>query len=295
MTVESIGVAGSGRVAGALAIALGAAGVPLSVVAARSGQARAGIARQIGAADSALHELPRYASIALLAVSDDAIAAVAQELAESGGPPLRVALHTSGGAGPDALDALRQQGTAIGVLHPLQTIPSAEAGARSLAGSTFAYAGDPAAEAVARKLIEALEGTALRIDPPRWQYYHAAAVMVSNYQAALVEAALELMEGAGVDRPAALAALRPLIEQSTCNILKSGPRAALTGPIRRGDLGTVVRHIQAIRNAPAGVRELYAAAGLQTIALAERAGLPAGEAREIAKALAGAAGSERVR
>lgn len=284
--VDSVGIVGSGRLASTLALLLPARGVRVAAVAARSGEARTRLANRVdGATASAIPELAEYTSVALIAVSDDAIPHVAWQLANSDSA-LRVAIHTSGAAGPEALAELHARGTAIGVLHPLQTIPSPEAGITALPGSAFAYAGDIAAQTVAQNLVEALGGTPLPIAADRWQHYHAAAVMASNYQAALVEAALELMEAAGVQRHTALEALRPLIQQSTRNILASGPDAALTGPIRRGDLGTVVRHLLALRQAPAGVRELYAAAGLQTVVLAERAGLPAAEAQEIAKALA---------
>jgi predicted short-subunit dehydrogenase-like oxidoreductase (DUF2520 family) len=285
VSVESIGIIGTGRMAGTVARLLSGRGLHVTAVAGRSAEKREHLAQSVDAFPVELSDLPAYASIAVIAVSDDAIPVVAESLSSSGSS-LRIALHTSGAAGPEALESLRSRGTSIGVLHPLQTVPSAAAGVAALPGSTFAYAGDKSAEEFAYRIVEVLDGSPLRIDPSRWQHYHAAAVMVSNYQAALVDAALELMEGAGVDRHTALLALRPLIEQSTGNILQSGPAAALTGPIRRGDLNTVLRHILALRKAPPEVLELYAAAGLQTVSLAERSGLPPAEAQEIAKALA---------
>jgi len=137
----------------------------------------------------------------------------------------------------------------------------------------------------AGELIEALRGRALAIDPERWQHYHAAAVMACNYHVTLVDAALELMENAGIGRGPALDALRPLIQATTDNVLNAGPEAALTGPVRRGDAGTIRRHLAALSTASEETRKLYVAAGRRTIALAKRAGLDRGAAVEIAAAL----------
>jgi predicted short-subunit dehydrogenase-like oxidoreductase (DUF2520 family) len=121
-----------------------------------------------------------------------------------------------------------------------------------------------------------------------WQHYHAGAVMACNYQMTLVDAALELMEVAGIRRDAALEALGPILRATTENILTCGPEQALTGPIRRGDAGTIARHLAALENASPGTRQLYVAAGLRTITVAERAGLEPSAVREVAKALSGA-------
>ncbi|MGD0499721.1 MAG: Rossmann-like and DUF2520 domain-containing protein [Bryobacteraceae bacterium] len=271
---DAIGIAGTGRVAQALAALLrrnGAAGIVVA-------------GRRSGAI--ALRELPRRARRILIAVADDAIGEVAGELA-AGGLRDGIALHTCGSAGPEALAALRASGNSIGVLHPLQTVPTPERGVETLAGAVFACAGDARAVAWARALIAQLGGKPLAIDPLHWQRYHAAAVMASNYHAALVDAALELMEDAGIRRGPALEALAPLIRAATDNVLALGPEAALTGPIRRGDVGAVQRNLQALEDATPETRNLYVSAGLRTLALARRAGLSDGAARRIEAALEG--------
>jgi predicted short-subunit dehydrogenase-like oxidoreductase (DUF2520 family) len=231
-----------------------------------------------------MRELPRCARCILIAVSDDAVTSVADEL-EASGLEGGIVLHTSGSAGPDALACLRRSNNSTGVLHPLQTVPTAARGIETLPGSTFACSGDDAAMSWAGELIEALRGRALAIDPERWQHYHAAAVMACNYHVTLVDAALELMENAGIGRGPALDALRPLIQATTDNVLNAGPEAALTGPVRRGDAGTIRRHLAALSTASEETRRLYVAAGRRTIALAKRAGLDRGAAVEIAAAL----------
>jgi predicted short-subunit dehydrogenase-like oxidoreductase (DUF2520 family) len=232
----------------------------------------------------AMAELPRYASSILIAVSDDAIGQVASALA-TGGLRNGVVLHTSGAAGPEALSELRGAGNSVGAIHPLQTVPSAERGIETLPDAAFAFGGDPAATAWARSLITLLDGRALAVDAKKWQHYHAAAVTACNYQMTLVDAALEMMEIAGIERGEALHALGPILRATMENILSVGPERALTGPIRRGDVGTIRRHLAALDSAVPETRRLYVAAGLRTVTIARRAGLDAGAARDVANAL----------
>ena len=104
--------------------------------------------------------------------------------------------------------------------------------------------------------------------------------MACNYQITLVDAALELMAIAGIGRDIALDALGPILRATMDNILTSGPERALTGPIRRGDVGTIRRHLAAVGDALPETRQLYITAGKRTLALAERAGLGANAAQE---------------
>lgn len=278
---SAIGIAGTGR----MAKALGALLPPVSAVAGRCARSTEEAARFIGSPLAvSFRELPGYSRHILLAVADDAIPAVASALAAAGLTGATV-LHTSAAAGPDALDVLRAAGNSTGVLHPLQTVPSAERGVQTLPGATYAYAGDEAAVRWARSLIERLGGQGLAVDPARWPHYHAAAVMACNYHVTLVDAALELMQIAGISRGAALEALGPIVRATTGNILASGPELALTGPIRRGDVGTIRRHLAALEDSLPETRDLYTAAGLRTVAVARRAGLPPGAAGDVVRVL----------
>jgi len=283
---DAIGIVGTGRLAQALGALLRGSGLPVCAVAGRNRKAAEDASAFIGcAAALSIKELPRRAQHILVAVSDDAIPAVARELA-SGRLKGSVVLHTSGAAGPEALAALRDNGNAVGVLHPLQAVPDAKRGMETLPGAAYAFAGDERACAWARVLIKHLDGKPLAVDPGRWRHYHAAAVMASNYNVTLVDAALELMEIAGLGQRQALDALAPLIRGTTENILLSDPAAALTGPVRRGDTGTVRGHLAALEGGSPETRRLYASAGLRTVMLARRAGLPASVADELVKILA---------
>lgn len=284
-SARELGIVGTGRVAKSLGALLSRCGFPIVAVAGRSLESARETARFVGSAEAvAIVRLPRYASRILIAVSDDAIAPVAQSLAR-GHLRSGIVLHTAAAAGPEALSSLREQDNSVGVLHPLQTIPSAERGIETLPGAAFACAGDDAATAWAGTLIATLGGRPLSIPAPQWHLYHAAAVFASNYHVTLIDAALELMQGAGLARGEALDALRPIIRATTENILSNGPELALTGPILRGDAGTVRKHSRALERCLPETKDLYAAAGLRTVKLAMRSGLSSEAARKVTEAL----------
>lgn len=167
------------------------------------------------------------------------------------------------------------------MLHPLQTVASPEQGVESLQGVTFGLAGDGPALDWAEEIVALVDGRPLRIAAERFSRYHAGAVMASNALMAVIDAALVLMADAGVDREAALRALAPLARTSVENAVTAGPRAALTGPIARGDAATVAEHMDALNDAPATVVALYRAAARHLLELARERGLPEANVRAL--------------
>lgn len=280
---EPIGIAGAGRVAQAVGRALRERGEPVAFVASRNREHAQAAAEFIGAGVTAveLTALAAHAHRILLAVSDNALRTVAEALSAAATPG-GIALHTSGARDVDELDALRAAGFSCGTIHPLQTLSSTIQGTQALRGAWFAISGDGPAVEWARRIACLLEGECLEIAPGRRPLYHAAAVMASNYMVALVDAAQELMSAATRSEPgAALQALAPIASAALDNALRAGPAAALTGPIERGDAETIAMHLSALSEAPEQIRNLYIAAGLQTLALARRKGLSPGAATEI--------------
>jgi predicted short-subunit dehydrogenase-like oxidoreductase (DUF2520 family) len=96
--------------------------------------------------------------------------------------------------------------------------------------------------------------------------------MASNYLVALMDAAVILMKAAGIEQEQALRALAPLVRASVGNALTMSPVQALTGPVERGDNGTVAAHFRAFStaSAPESVKALYRAAGLHAVDMARR-------------------------
>jgi predicted short-subunit dehydrogenase-like oxidoreductase (DUF2520 family) len=267
-------------------------GEPIVALAGRNRSRAEHAARFIGGSGSAvqiveLPELPRLATHVLIAVSDQGIGPVAEALAAAG---MRsgVALHTCGAMGPDALAALRTAGVACGLLHPLQTIMSAEQGVHSIAEATFGLSGDREAIQWADRIVRVAtggRGRSLHIDSDRLSYYHAGAVMASNALVVALDAALILLAHAGVERDVALRAVGPLARTTLHNALASGTLAALTGPIVRGDAATVAAHREALREVEPTVAKLYEASAGHLLQLAKQRGLSEASVRAIEQVL----------
>ena len=268
-----VAIAGAGRMGAALGLLLRERGTPVVAIAGRDPGRTAEAAKFIGGAVRPVPyaQLPAHATRILIAVPDDALESLAALLAESG---MRkgVAIHTSGARGPEALAALETQGVSCAAMHPLQTVTTPRQGLSALPGSAFGISGSGKALDWALEIVKLLEGQPLLIAPAMRPLYHAAAVMASNYIVALIDSAVILMGEAGVDPGDALRALAPLIRASAENTLEAGPAAALTGPIERGDTGTVLAHLQALVKSPETVRELYRRAGLHAAEMAQRKG-----------------------
>lgn len=283
---EGIGIVGTGRVGPALGRLLVEAGEPVVAVAGRTAAHTQAAARFMGPSVAVVRitELRKVAGRVLIAVSDDAIEDVAVQLAGSGVPG-GVALHTSGAYGPQLLRTLADAGVSCGVLHPLQTVATADRGVTALRGATFGFGGDLEATRWAEHIIAIAGGTALRVPVDGFASYHAGAVMASNAVVAAVDAAISLMRAAGVDGAAALSAVGPLCVTTARNATEIGPEAALTGPVQRGDARTVGRHVAALAACPPHVAELYRASAHALLAISRRRGLSAASARAIEHAL----------
>lgn len=287
LSSEPIGILGSGRLAQALGRLLLDEGAPVVCLAGRDPARTRLAAAFVGAEGVPVAGLGSRAARIIIAVSDAALPEVAETLAAAPAG-LEIALHTCGTRDIEELQPLRRRGIACGTLHPLQTVASPLQGVAALRGAAFAISGDAAAVLWAEEIVQRVKGQILKIPPAARPLYHAAAVMASNYVAALLDAAQTLLAAAaGKDRDAVLAALEPLVRASVENILARGPVAALTGPIERGDAATVRAHVTALAAATPEIRELYRAAGLQTLDMARRKALDAASAEGIKTILRG--------
>ena len=284
LSTTSLAIIGSGRVASALGRVLTDRGVPVRAIASRNLEHARVAAQFIGGAEAVeLEAIPSLAQRVLIAVSDNAIREVAQRLARAGFND-GIVLHTAGSRGPEELAPLAA-GVSTGVLYPLQTFPTPEQGVLSLPGTYFAVTGDQPAVEWARQIVDLVPGTFLSLAPQQWTLCHAAAVLASNYQVTLLDAALEALQHAGVAPAEGLAALAPLLRATVENVLRLGPRRALTGPVSRGDGETVRRNREALAAVTPATQELYRAAGRRTIPIARQQGLPAHLLEELEKCL----------
>jgi predicted short-subunit dehydrogenase-like oxidoreductase (DUF2520 family) len=169
-----------------------------------------------------------------------------------------------------SLLALEASGAGLGSLHPLQTFPSGAGDPGLLAGVPAIVEGDPRAVAAARALATGLGmGTTIELPAAEKTRYHAAAVMASNYLVVLADIAERLATEAGAGKDATQL-FQPIMRQTLANIAARGTAGALTGPVRRGDAGTVAAHLAVLHG---GDRDVYVALAQEALALARRAGL----------------------
>ncbi len=277
----TVAIIGPGKVGCALGRRMHGRGFRVVAVAGRTtAQGRAG-ARFIGAggASGSPATAARKAEIVLITTADRSIGLTAERIAAAGGfRSGQFVFHCSGAFGPELLEPARKAGAAIGALHPLQSFASAEQALRRLRGTFFTFEGDTEAAPAARRIVRAAGGRFLPIAPGNRALYHAASCVLSNYLVALADMGVEMMERAGLARADAARAAQPLLRGTLENVKALGTPEALTGPVARGDVETVQRHLEALRDQPPQFLRLYAELGRYTVAVARRKGLRPSEA-----------------
>jgi predicted short-subunit dehydrogenase-like oxidoreductase (DUF2520 family) len=183
-----------------------------------------------------------------LCVPDSRIAGVAGALAKTGNWKGRVAFHSSGALASDELSALRRKGVAVGSLHPMMTFVG---GSRpSLAGVPFAIEGDAAAVRLARRIVTDLGGHPHAIRKADKAAYHAWGAFASPLFTALLATTERVAGAAGVDAKSAQRRIIPIVLQTLANYASFGAAGAFSGPIIRGDVDTVKRHLRVLRKLP---------------------------------------------
>ncbi len=172
-----------------------------------------------------------------------------------------------------ASDAFARADVRAGSLHPLQSFPTVAddaAAAARVAGTHWFHEGGGFDEAA--KIVAVWRGTLNRIAPGKKALYHAAAAALSNHAVALFDSAVALFEAAGVPRDQAQTPLAALLVGTAANLASVGSPAALTGPIARGDVEVVRRHLDALRDAAPDLVESYVAMARRTLVVARAKG-----------------------
>lgn len=286
----SIAIIGAGRAGTALGLALAAAGYPVAAVASRRLETAEALARRLGCpATDRPEEAARGAAVVWITTPDRIIAAVAATVAAGGGfSPGQHVFHASGALPAAVLSPAREKGALVAAVHPVQSF--ARTGEPpDFTGCCFGVEGDAAALPLARRLVADLGGVFLPLRPEDKALYHAAACVASNYLVSVLDLAVRLLEGVGLERRAATAALLPLVDGTLTNVRRAGVTAALTGPVARGDLDTVRRHLEALWAFDPETAELYGRLGRYTAGLARARGdLPPAAAAALEEILKGA-------
>ncbi|GAB3264275.1 hypothetical protein GCM10027425_29100 [Alteromonas gracilis] len=237
-----ISVIGAGRVGAVLAAALRAAGHDIVAAAGESTASRQRIADLLpGVVPAKPTAVARAADLVLLTVPDDMLGNVVTTLVGAGAiGPEHTVVHTSGRHGLAVLEPARRVGARVVAMHPAMTFTGTAVDLPRLAGCVFGVTADDADRAVAEALVADLGGVPMFVPEDKRTLYHAGLAHGANHLVTLVSQAMELLSASGAEDPAAT--LRPLLRAALDNALDAGD-AALTGPIVRGDVQTVMAHL----------------------------------------------------
>ena len=262
----SLGFIGAGTVGSTLAIRLSSKGYKVVAVSSRGQTSARNLAQSINcrAVDNN-QDVADAAELVFITTPDDVIATVASEVRWHPGQSV---VHCSGADSTQSLEPARKSGAQVGVIHPLQTFASAKEAIENMPGSTFALEADEPLLATLKETATTLDGYWIVLEAKDKVVYHAAAVVACNYLVTLVKLATDLWQSFDVPPQQAIQALLPLIRGTIHNIETVGIPQCLTGPIARGDSGTIKKHLEALQKVAPAILSTYRELGLQTIPIA---------------------------
>jgi len=209
-------------------------------------------------------EVADSADLVFITTPDAAIAEVASEVKWHSGQSV---VHCSGADSIDILEPARKSGAMVGGFHPLQTFASVEQAIENIPGSTFGIEAEEPLLTTLKEMATALGGHWIKLEAGDKVAYHAAAVFACNYLVTLVKMATDLWQTFSIPTDEATRALLPLIKGTLHNIETVGIPQCLTGPIARGDTGTVDKHLKTLRKKAPALLFPYKELGLQTISI----------------------------
>ncbi|MEU6737815.1 Rossmann-like and DUF2520 domain-containing protein [Streptosporangium sandarakinum] len=274
----AVGVVGAGRVGSALGAALARAGHRIVAASGVSDSSRERAAERLGVAPSRPEEVVARSDLVLLTVPDDVLPGLVSGLAGTGADLRgKMVAHTSGAYGLGVLDPAAEAGALPLALHPVMTFTGRDDDLRRLVGISYGVTAPGPLRPVAEALVIEMEGEPVWIEDSDRPLYHAALAGAANHMVTLIAESADLLGRIGVEQPGRM--LGPLLGAALDNVLRLG-LAGLTGPVVRGDAGTVRKHIDALILAAPEAADAYVALARLTADRALAAGLLKPEAAE---------------
>ncbi len=268
----SIGFIGAGRLATALAWGFSRHGCNVVAAASRTRASAERLAAGVAGCtvlDTA-QQVADAADLVFIGVNDAAIAPVCAQVRWRPGTAV---VHCSGATEVAALATAATQGAQTGGFHPLQTFADPEAALASLPGCTVSIEAAQPLLATLQALAALLGCRAITLPPGARVRYHASGAYASQYVVALLAEAAKLWASFGVAEADAIRALLPLLRGTAASVEKAGLVQGMPGPVSRGDLVTVKRHLDTLDAFDAGAAGLYRQLALRTVWLAEARGV----------------------
>lgn len=264
--MTTLGFIGAGTVGTALAIRLSSEGYPVAAVSSRSHSSAESLALAVkGCACDTNQGVADAAQLVFITTPDDTIASVASEVKWHSGQSV---VHCSGADSTGILEPAKISGARVGAFHPLQTFANVRQAIANMPGSTFALEAEAPLLDTLKDMATALDGNWIELKAGDKVLYHAAAVIACNYMVTLVKLATDLWQTFNISSPQATRSLLPLLRGTINNIDEVGIPQCLTGPIARGDTGTVKKHLNALKKSAPAIFSTYRELGLQTIPVA---------------------------
>lgn len=247
---DTIAILGLGKVGTAVGHLLKSAGYRIVAVASRSASSLdQGIVFTGGQPCQSYSGAAALAGSIFITTSDDAIQSICEKISQEGSiAPGKKVIHMSGAGGLDLLSAAKNAGAYVGSIHPLQSFADVEGAINNIPGSTFGITTNDEIKDWAVRIVEDIGGISFFISEADKPVYHAAACMASNYLTTLIHTVQEIYMSLGLTRDAAIQAFWPLVRGTIKNIEMKGTVSALTGPVARGDIGTISKHLQTLHD-----------------------------------------------
>jgi predicted short-subunit dehydrogenase-like oxidoreductase (DUF2520 family) len=270
----TVSIVGPGNLGSALALSLHAAGYEVKCIAARDVRDRRSraLARSVRARLVKFGKQSMASELVWIAVPDDAITEVAQALAAQENWKERIVFHSSGALTSDELAPLRDKGARVASVHPMMTF--VRGAVPAMAGVPFAIEGDAAAARAARSIVAKLGGRAFTIQKQHKVLYHAFGSLASPLLVALMASLEDVGGAAGIRQSDIKAAITPLLMRTLRNYLEHDAASAFSGPLIRGDVATVGKHLVELKKLP-HVHAVYvalASAALKLLPVKNRSG-----------------------
>jgi predicted short-subunit dehydrogenase-like oxidoreductase (DUF2520 family) len=222
-------------------------------------------------------ELAEAVDVVFITTADDYIPRVSSELKWRSG---QMAVHCSGASTVQSLETARKQGAQVGSIHPCQTFAGIEQAIANLPGSTFAIEAEEPVKTTLTEMARALKGDIVYLTSEDKVLYHAAAAIACNYFTTIVKLAADLWCNFGKTPADAIKAYMPLLRGTLANIETAGFPKCLTGPIARGDVATIRRHLAALDKYAPELLPLYKELGGFTIPIGRDKGSLAADRAE---------------
>jgi predicted short-subunit dehydrogenase-like oxidoreductase (DUF2520 family) len=253
-----IGVIGVGRLGGPLAAAWQRAGHMVTRVSAVSDVSRLRVEALLPDARIVdVFEVSRDVDLVLLAVPDDVLPELARGLADVGAvQPGQFWCHAAGVFGVEVLAPLTEKGAVPLAIHPVMTFTGTSLDLGRLVGCPFGVTSDPGMRSVAEALVVEAGGEPVWVPEESRSRYHAALAFASGSISSIVVQAVEILRTSEIDEPQRL--LAPLLHTTIDNALQLGDQA-ITGPVARGDVGAIQKHLATLEELSLPAADAYRA------------------------------------